>query len=524
MFRGSTGYSDYTSISATMEQGSTYTLTVTTGNYGQYISMWIDLNDNQTFETSEKLISYLFCSNPNTNYSATFILPVSAIPGDHRMRVRSASYTFPIDPCFQYNYGEVHDYTVHVIPPSDMSYVSSTTTQTNLGTASIGGIDVEILGVQVVTAGSLNPQSVTSFTLNSNGTTNFSSDVTNVKVYYSGTSSTFSTGTLFGSSANLSSPITGNQTLEPGTNYFWVTYDVSSIALIGNYLDAECTQLVLSGAGSQTPSITAPGGSRQINYCFPNNTYGCYFAYIDDVVLNTLSNIDSYCNGSTDGYVYYAPSGSYTTTVEIGSSYPLTLDGPAFEPVGFGVWIDFNNDADFDDADEFVYSSPSYTAGTQYGTVSIPNNASYIGDHRMRVRAKDYGVVFSNESCTTFSYGEAEDYSITISNSTSMVYVSSNTTQNNIDFVTIGATNVEIIGVQVVTQGALSPFNLTSLSFNSNGSTNFANDVSSVTGVLLRHLFHFLHRNIVRVSHQSQRTDNRKRYAGLRHELLLASL
>src|SRR4249919_123950 len=43
---GQDGYSDYTSLSTDMEQGSTNTMTLTTGNYGEYVSMWIDLNDD----------------------------------------------------------------------------------------------------------------------------------------------------------------------------------------------------------------------------------------------------------------------------------------------------------------------------------------------------------------------------------------------------------------------------------------------------------------------------------------------
>src|SRR5258706_3534139 len=51
---GSNGYSDYTSLSATFEQTSTNTLTVTVGNYYEYVSMWIDFNDDYTFDASEK--------------------------------------------------------------------------------------------------------------------------------------------------------------------------------------------------------------------------------------------------------------------------------------------------------------------------------------------------------------------------------------------------------------------------------------------------------------------------------------
>lgn len=477
---GNAGYSNFTSMSTNLEQGSAYTLTVSTGTYGQYVSMWIDLNNNNVFEPTEKLVSYLYCPSPFVDYTANFIVPVYAMPGDHRMRVRSVAYSYPpLDPCTQYYYGEVHDYTAHITQPVSMSYLSSTVTQNNNTTTSSGSNDVEIIGIKISTTGSLNPLNMASFTLNSNGSTNFAADVTNVKVYYTGTSPVFSATNLFGSASNLSQPITGNQQLQQGTNYFWVAYDVSPTATIEDYLDAECTQINITGIGNQVPTVTNPYGSRQINYCVPNNTYGCTFAYIDDVTLNTLSNLNSYCNGSTDGYIYYAPNGSFTTSLELGSTYAITLGGPNYEPVGYGVWIDFNNDADFSDPGEFVYGSPTYGSGTVNGTITIPSTAS-LGNHRMRIRAKDFGTVNATESCTTFYYGEAEDYTITIVNSTSMVFVSSTTTQTNVSPVEPGDPGVEIIGVKIITQGSLNPFNLTSLSINANGSTDFAGDVSNV--------------------------------------------
>src|SRR5262249_34464565 len=137
-------------------------------------------------------------------------------------------------------------------------------------------------------------------------------------------------------------------------------------------------------------------------------------------------------------------------------------------------------DGDYSDNDEFVYGSPTYAAGIQTGVLSIPNNLGYIGDHHMRVRCKDYGIVYSNESCTDYYYGETEDYTITVNTSSPMVFLSSTCTQDNTGYVQKGTTDNEIIGIQVETQGALTPFDVTSLTINSNGSTNFSNDVSNV--------------------------------------------
>ncbi|MDQ3290119.1 MAG: GEVED domain-containing protein, partial [Bacteroidota bacterium] len=151
--------------------------------------------------------------------------------------------------------------------------------------------------------------------------------------------------------------------------------------------------------------------------CIPVITYGC-----DDVNIiqsfsfNSLFNDDSGCDGQGNGYSSYAPSGNYTTMVIRDQTYTITVQPSLtgdFEQ-GFGVWIDYNNDNDFDDPAEFVFSSP--IVFEQYsGTVVIPASAT-PGQHRLRVRSHFANVVTSEQSCTEFDYGETEDYIITIAN------------------------------------------------------------------------------------------------------------
>jgi hypothetical protein len=102
----------------------------------------------------------------------------------------------------------------------------------------------------VVAGGYTIPFNLTSFTLNTNGSTNAATDITNVKIYYTGTTGTFSTSNFFGvtNSPNGSFTINGSSLLQNGTNYFWLTYDVSSGAGIGNVVDAECNAVTISGS------------------------------------------------------------------------------------------------------------------------------------------------------------------------------------------------------------------------------------------------------------------------------------
>lgn len=61
----------------------------------------------------------------------------------------------------------------------------------------------------------------------------------------------------------------------------------------------------------------------------------------------------------------------------------------------------------------------------------------------------------------------------------SMIYNSTTTTQNNTNTVVPGSTNQEIVGIQVNVAGSRAPFNVTSFSFNTTGSTNAIGDIDS---------------------------------------------
>ena len=147
---------------------------------------------------------------------------------------------------------------------SNMTYVSSTTTQTNTSNVFTNTTNQQVIGIEIVTTGSANPLSVTDFTLNTNGTTNVA-DIANAKLWYTGTSSSFGTTAQFGSTfaaPNGSFNISGTQALAEGTNYFWLTYDVPCGATAGNVIDAEANSITVGSP--QTPTVQAPAGSRTI--------------------------------------------------------------------------------------------------------------------------------------------------------------------------------------------------------------------------------------------------------------------
>jgi hypothetical protein len=114
------GYGDFTNLIANLEAGSTNDLTVTTGYGDQYITVWIDYNDDSSFTNDEKVVvDYVIAPGEAAgSFTETFDLVVAtgASPGEHRMRAKSNwQAPVPDDGCEESQYGETEDYTALVI-------------------------------------------------------------------------------------------------------------------------------------------------------------------------------------------------------------------------------------------------------------------------------------------------------------------------------------------------------------------------------------------------------------------------
>lgn len=116
-----------------LQSGLSYTMQLSAGtSSGQLFAAWIDLNDNNLFEASEKIIQSTSVSNlPSSTFP--FTLACDAISGLHRLRVRTIQATvFTIlDPCTPYANGETEDYNILITPyiPIQSAFTSSPTSQ-----------------------------------------------------------------------------------------------------------------------------------------------------------------------------------------------------------------------------------------------------------------------------------------------------------------------------------------------------------------------------------------------------------
>ncbi len=367
----------------------------------------------------------------------------------------------------------------NVIINSPMFFISANATQSLLSKVEAGSINNRILGMEVFTSATGASINLTQIDLSANGTTD-TSNIKNIKVWYTGNSSTFSTATQFGSTlasipAAATYSITGNQGLNNGTNYFWLTYDVSSSATVGNAIDAEFISATVSGS-PQNPAISAPAGSRQIRapYCVSTATntgdeeiFGVQFG-----ALNNTSDCSSIAPGAGSTNQLYS---NYTTLAPVNFTKGLTYNlGVTINTCGgFGgenvaVYIDYNQDGDFLDAGENIYTSPfaNGTAGAiKGGLVTIPCNAS-AGETRMRVVYTEGG---GSSSCATYGWGETEDYLINIIDNP-LTYLNTTAIQQT-GVVSPGALDRPILNVPIAMTGC-GVAKVTTFNFNTAGSTN----------------------------------------------------
>ncbi len=184
------------------------------------------------------------------------------------------------------------------------------------------------------------------------------------------------------------------------------TYAISGLSPNTAY-EAQVRSLCSDGTASSFSSSTNfTTTDQQISYC-PSNGQSVADEYIQNV---KLAEIDNASGASSNGYADFTGT---STTLSKGSENTITITprwtGTVYNE-GYAVWIDYNKDGDFTDADELVWSQSPTRNTSVSGTFTIPNQA-IEGSTRMRVSMKYNGIP---SNCESFQYGEVEDYTVTV--------------------------------------------------------------------------------------------------------------
>lgn len=166
------GYDNRTGESVTLKQGTSYTVSIddAVGAPPDNFQVWIDFNNNGTFEATESVAGGVLPLIIGVATGAltpfTLIIPPGATLGPHRMRAEvSASDVYPtVNPCptaLANPDGEVHDYTVVIIagssttcnPPTGLTASSITTTSATVSwTTATGSVGAEYVVNTTATA------------------------------------------------------------------------------------------------------------------------------------------------------------------------------------------------------------------------------------------------------------------------------------------------------------------------------------------------------------------------------------
>lgn len=126
-----------------------------------------------------------------------------------------------------------------------------------------------------------------------------------------------------------------------------------------------------------------------------------------------MGGVDNMSACSAGGYHNYTGDAGLIIPVEVGVTTPITVTNgpPVYTGDQCGIFIDWNQDGDFNGANETI----SVSGGPSSFTANItPPNDAIVGNARMRIR-----ITYNTTPtyCGTDTWGEAEDYTLAVSSS-----------------------------------------------------------------------------------------------------------
>lgn len=253
-------------------------------------------------------------------------------------------------------------------------------------------------------------------------------------------------GTLTGGSSFCSSPT--NPDLYGKMSFHWTSNGASDNEQLRTHLDPINTGVFVLN-GSANPCTSTPTGP-----CTAAST-DCD-EFIQNVTLNTINNTTACSN-----YASY----SSPTSINKGQAYTLTIVpqtgttiGQAYTNDEIAAWIDWNDDADFDDIGERIAYVLVAAGWSNVFNFTVPTGG-VTGQVAMRVRISYLPNDGAITPCGTTQYGEVEDYVINVqqsagvdeNNALEQVSIFPNPTSSNIsiDLSSLNETQVSISVIDI---------------------------------------------------------------------------
>jgi hypothetical protein len=175
----------------------------------------------------------------------------------------------------------------------------------------------------------------------------------------------------------------------------------------GNYMRS-----ILNGVRSSL--LTSTGcASVPIGYCTPTSANGTTDGdFVNSVVLGSINNVNS---GGIGAPAYTNFSGQWSTSLQRGQSYSITVQTGTYTPNQLAAWIDFDQNDAFGLNEKLGEITTSTAGQTTSFNFTVPLNAA-LGNTRLRVRSVYINTGDPNpaDPCHNYAWGETEDYGITI--------------------------------------------------------------------------------------------------------------
>jgi len=350
-------YGNYTAQVVNIGQGvaQPFSITYRTNGADYVTKIWIDWNDDLDFDDAgEEVYAGTSAATNPAILTGIITIPDTAPLGNHRMRIGGTDFG-PTTACYNGSWGSFEDYTVNVtIPP--VCFTPSAVTAVN---ASAGFVNISWTAPTLGTAPS-GYEYVVDTTVGAPAVSGIATTETSV--------------------ANVAAPLNVTGYLHVRTN---------------------------CGNDNYSEWVTV---SFYNGVCIPAPTN------VDGIGITNVA-IGSINNTTGDEPGHYGNYSAQVVNVGQGVTQAFDITFSTGYTYDTKIWVDWNDDLDFDDAGEQVYYGMSAADNPTVlsGTFTVPANAT-LGNHRLRIGGLDSGGTngINVTPCYTGSFGSYEDYTINV--------------------------------------------------------------------------------------------------------------
>lgn len=276
-------------------------------------------------------------------------------------------------------------------------------------------------------------------------------------------------GYSFSSASGTYTAITGGTQHSTGSGMDDATFLVT-LPFTFNFNGSAYTQVYLSENGYLSFGSTNPGASTRSAISSTNTGFELAAAFSGDLQgINSTSELRSEVTGTAPNRIFVAQWTNQQQYLGSGQSY------------NFQIRLEEANGVALNQLVRFVYGGVSSTTATNTYQVGLRGsaNTSFVNRTTTTNWSSTTAGTTNADACTVSStVAPASGLTYTWT-PIPMTYSSSTTTQSLTSPVIPGSTNQQIIGVQVVTTGNVSPLTLTALALNTTGTTAVADLVNA---------------------------------------------